>query len=153
MSDEPHQTDDNVRTFKSVKELFDWLDLAYGRKPWWYRLRITVEVWASDIKWWFLWRFHPRHRYHIVRTGLKPGYHDTDKRIEAAVITLFKACIEQDKIMEIVDTEDPENKHYWDSVKTLYSRVKDIDVNQVIDYDETTEILCEIVRLRRVLWI
>lgn len=35
----------------------------------------------NNIKWWFLHRLHPKHRYHIVKTDLKPGYYDSDTRI------------------------------------------------------------------------
>ena len=35
--------------------------------------------------WWFRYRFIPSHQYHIVRTRLKPGYHDPRSRILYAV--------------------------------------------------------------------
>jgi len=47
------------------------------------------------LKWWFLHRFHPNHQYHIIRTGLKPGYHDPDKRITSAIFGITKEFFEQ----------------------------------------------------------
>ena len=41
-----------------------------------------------DAKWWLLHRLVPRHRYHIIRTGLKPGYYDPDWRITFAVFEI-----------------------------------------------------------------
>ncbi len=34
-----------------------------------------------DIKHWFLYRFHPRHKYHLINTGLARTYWDYDERI------------------------------------------------------------------------
>jgi hypothetical protein len=42
----------------------------------------------SKIKWWFLHRFHPKHRYNVVKTGLKPGYYDPSERIIFSVFSL-----------------------------------------------------------------
>lgn len=43
----------------------------------------------SDLKWWFYHRFHPRHRYNIVKTGLPPGYYDTDTVLLHAMFSLL----------------------------------------------------------------
>lgn len=43
--------------------------------------KILIPSWLGRIYWWFQHRFNPRHRYHIVYTGLKPGYYDTDTRL------------------------------------------------------------------------
>ena len=54
-------------------------DLGYKLKTWW-----------SDTYWWFVHRINPRHRYHIINTGLTPGYYDPDIRILAGI---FKEVI------------------------------------------------------------
>ena len=52
------------------------------------------------VYWWVVHRIIPRHRYHIVRTGLRPGFHDVDnmgnhpeledqKAIENTVLKLY----------------------------------------------------------------
>lgn len=32
----------------------------------------------NKAKYWVLHRYHPKHQYNIIRTGLKPGYYDED---------------------------------------------------------------------------
>lgn len=40
---------------------------------------------------WIAYRILPSWRMHVINTGLPPGYHDPDKRIEAAI---FQLCVE-----------------------------------------------------------
>lgn len=35
----------------------------------------------DDACWWFIHRIHPRHRYHVINTGLNPGYWDPSEQI------------------------------------------------------------------------
>lgn len=35
----------------------------------------------SDAKYWLLYRLHPRHRYHMIDTGLGYGYHERDDQL------------------------------------------------------------------------
>lgn len=35
----------------------------------------------NKAKYWVLWRYHPRHQYNVIRTGLAPGYYDEDTLI------------------------------------------------------------------------
>lgn len=44
--------------------------------------------------WWVQHRVNPRHRYHVVRTGLKPGYHDIDELMEAVSVVLLRRFVE-----------------------------------------------------------
>jgi hypothetical protein len=53
------------------------------------RLAYRFFVWLDNLKWEVLWRVHPRHQYHIVRTGLRPGYYDQDERILHACMELL----------------------------------------------------------------
>jgi hypothetical protein len=43
---------------------------------------------------WFRYRFHPHHRYHIVKTQLSPGYYDADQRMLHAVFGLICDYVE-----------------------------------------------------------
>jgi len=52
-------------------------------------LRDHIKYGADNVKWWFLHRFHPHHRYHVLRTGLKPGYHEFDTVILYAMFERF----------------------------------------------------------------
>lgn len=42
----------------------------------------------SDAYWWFIHRIHPNHRYHVIKTDLKPGYYDPEDRITHAIFTV-----------------------------------------------------------------
>lgn len=43
----------------------------------------------SDARWWLKYRLLPKHQYHLVRTGLEPGYHDYDERMLHAAMALL----------------------------------------------------------------
>ena len=44
---------------------------------------------VNDTLWAFRYRFDPRHKYNILKTGLKPGYYDPDIQIMYAVTIDF----------------------------------------------------------------
>jgi hypothetical protein len=48
----------------------------------------------NDAFWAILHRIHPRHRYHVVQTGLRPGYHENGTRIMHATMTVFVEYVE-----------------------------------------------------------
>lgn len=58
------------------------------------------RAWSNFINpgplWWFKYRFVPTHQYHIVRTSLKPGYHDPRTRILYAVFEELDAWANRD---------------------------------------------------------
>lgn len=51
---------------------------AYVRRPYsrWERAWRWLREAPVDALWWVKWRVCPRHRYNVVRTGLRPGYYD-----------------------------------------------------------------------------
>lgn len=55
-----------------------------------YRLGRKV----NSAKMWLMYRFHPRHQYHIIRTGLKPGWYDEDELILHACFAMLERYIE-----------------------------------------------------------
>jgi hypothetical protein len=63
------------------------------------RLRRLRAAWR-DFVFWFLYRLHPEHRYHVVRTGLRPGYWEIEDRMLHAMFSL---------LLEHVDAEGLEN--------------------------------------------
>ena len=75
-----------------------WTNI-YGRnKRWWHRFTIIPlyrigRKW-NTAKWWLLHRFHPKYRYHIINTGLKPGYYDEDQLILNACFAMLERYIE-----------------------------------------------------------
>lgn len=52
---------------------------------------------VSDAKWWLLHRFHPGHRYNVIRTGLKPGYYDVDELMLHGCMELLRRYVENER--------------------------------------------------------
>lgn len=42
----------------------------------------------EKIKWWFYYRFFPKHRYHVIKLG-DPGYYEFDEAVRLSVSNLF----------------------------------------------------------------
>ena len=63
-----------------------WFFCHWSLPIFWCRVRHKL----SRAKWWLLHRLHPRHRYHVVHTGLPPGYYDSDTLILHAVFQQFE---------------------------------------------------------------
>lgn len=64
--------------------------LAWFDDLWW-----SIKHRAKNAYWWFRHRLDPRHRYHVVRTGLCPGYYDPDIRLMAAIFNETSLFIER----------------------------------------------------------
>lgn len=60
----------------------------------WRRLSHIV---FHDWVWWVRHRAEPWHWYHIVKTGLPPGYYDTDTRILHTSFNLLREHVEINK--------------------------------------------------------
>lgn len=69
---------------KNVPPLISWL----GKK---------VFIPSYDLSWWVKHRLMPTHQYHIIRTGLKPGYYDTDEVMLHGCFALLVMFIEKEK--------------------------------------------------------
>lgn len=54
------------------------------------------------------YRFDPNHQYHILRTGLKPGYYDIDTIMEHSLISLLNRYVEDEMggLSELLDRID-----------------------------------------------
>jgi hypothetical protein len=48
-------------------------------------------------KWWFCYRFVPKHRYNIVRLPLTPGYYENDMRLFYAIFAIFEDHVNEAK--------------------------------------------------------
>jgi hypothetical protein len=66
----------------------------------WFKLTILpvyeVARQLVDAKWWLFHRVHPAHRYHVVKTGLKPGYYDVDTLMLHSSFQLLCRYVEQE---------------------------------------------------------
>jgi hypothetical protein len=114
----------------------------------------SIKWRLHNLKWWILHRFHPSHCYHVIHTGLHPGWHDRD---------LMMAVLIRKMVIDFVDLEKPydhwetETSHYaeeWKRLKILYNDLKDVDVYDLSDdnYYKLNEKLIEAVKLRHLLW-
>lgn len=73
----------------SRSQIRDWYD---EKEPLWLgRARRRLK----NFRYWFLYRLHPTHRYHVVRTGLPPGYYDQELRMLYACMALLGDYIEE----------------------------------------------------------
>jgi hypothetical protein len=50
-----------------------------------------------DFRYWFRSRFIPSRRYHVVNTGLPPGWHDVDERMLYACMALLCSYVEDEQ--------------------------------------------------------
>lgn len=65
----------------------------------------------DDIKWWMLYR--TTHRYHVVRTGLRPGYYDCDNTILNINFNILTSYVE-------IETASKSISMSYSDRKTLY---------------------------------
>lgn len=71
-----------------------------GEKEWW-RVYIIRPLWnvghaVHRLKWYLQHRLNPKHRYHIIDTGLEPGYYDADYLILHGCFSLLCRYVEHD---------------------------------------------------------
>ena len=137
---------------------FDWIKpIALGWGEWddWklemqkkYPVRYFIhesipDIWSDvweygvvrffhNLKWNILHRFHPKHRYHMVPTGLKPGYYDPDTLIFNATFTLLTEFVENNIKWDRVDWEGDDEGHRkaWAEMNDLVHWYKEIYPNR-----------------------
>ena len=68
----------------------------------------------GDILWWFKHRLVPKHRYHVINTGRKPGYYDPHDKIVNAVLNETHTFVVFEEKQQLVDWEHEEgHKTAW----------------------------------------
>lgn len=114
---------------KSIKyKLTKWAiavrDEFFSPESWeWMEENIiwTVEMAWRDLRSWFRYRLIPRHRYHIIRTGLRPGYYDIDYRILHGMFSLLVDYVEKEKCFERIDWDWAEDqREVFKEIRELY---------------------------------
>ncbi len=104
-----------------------WEDDMKGKYPIRFFFYETIpDIWGDirhkvrNIKWWFFHRFHPKHRYHVVRTRLEPGYYDPDTLILESCFALLCDFVEYNTVKEHIDWDvTPETREIWDEMNRL----------------------------------
>lgn len=75
----------------------------------------------TNLKWAILHRFHPKHQYHLVKTGLKPGYYDADTQILHAMFkTVSDFYIHQVKSGFVDWSASPQHTHAFSEMKAIH---------------------------------
>lgn len=69
-----------------------------GEKEWWRRF-IIRPLWrvgnmGHNARRWLAYRLHPKHRYHLIDSGLPPGYYDVDTLILNGCFSLLCRYVE-----------------------------------------------------------
>lgn len=109
----------------------DWHDDMKAKYPVRFFIYETIpdfwdDIWSfgivkklSNIKWWFFHRFHPKHRYNVIKTSLKPGYHDPDNRMFYAAFNLLCEFVEE--AGDMINWEDEAgHSKAWKEMSELY---------------------------------
>ncbi len=122
---EENKADPRKEPFAATME--EWKDIRERQQteyPMWYFFHKTVPSWyrhkcrqLKDFRNWFRYRLLPSRRYHVVKTGLPPGWYDTDTRIFHVCFQLFQFFMEKDGGIRRMDGGcDPENGPEWEKV-------------------------------------
>lgn len=112
---------------------------VYGKNGKWVKPlhgilhRIREVIWAAQHRW------NPRHQYHVVRTGLKPGYYDIDWRLLHANMSLLCDYVEKEydgeaKLQERIDylCSEKAQEDYQTSGETMADHaVNDIEALRI----------------------
>ena len=85
-------------------------------------------------KWWLFHRFHPKHQYNKLETGLPPGYYDPNTQITYAIFYNFAKWYESDqhflaRTQEEIDefiSYDENSKQYYEANKENFDRLREI---------------------------
>lgn len=109
----------------------DWHQTAKKKYPIIYfvteTLPKTIRITWGRLVWWplqrYYWaiihRFHPKHRYHVVNSGLEPGYHDPDTLILYSCMNMLKHFVEVGAPhVEWSATEY--HQHGWEEMQAIY---------------------------------
>jgi hypothetical protein len=124
-------------------------------------LGVSVLAWFRSIKWWFFHRFHPKHRYNIIKTGLKPNYYDPDTRIIYGTFNLVTEFVEYaPTVFDFKDTPEHEKVftelsdavNWWKENEKLYGSLFDSYEEETKYEDELKKHLTNIINNIFYLW-
>ena len=118
----------NLDEFQKERSMFDqtsfWtylrrLDEGNVERKLRVNIVYPVKRFLNDIKYWFIYRFHPKHKYWLINTGLDYHYYDTDVRMLHACFHLLKEYVEVELAWSQYgcDKKERENKPRWMTAK------------------------------------
>lgn len=94
----------------------------------------------KDAKWWFLHRFHPKHRYHFLDLrskydDYKAGWLDADHVMELACFGALVRFVEEEEGLKVTkwkpdpndpDPEDQDMATYYAKMEPVYNEIVEI---------------------------
>ncbi len=99
---------------------------------------------GKDTKWWILHRVHPKHRYHVVDSGLPPGYYDITELMIFTLFSFLTRFIEDEECFECIvwDSDDVHNcvageledlYYWWTAIRVKRSDIESELHNELDD--------------------
>lgn len=83
-----------------------------------WRYRVVKPL--SDFRWWLAYRLCPVHRYHVVDTGLRPGYHDEREILLHASFAVLTRFVERQRTDGHVNWDsDPDHARVWAEMQAM----------------------------------
>lgn len=127
----------------------EWRDDMKARFPVRYFIYETIpdfwdDIWKygikgffHDLKWKILHRYHPKHRYNVVKLNLEPGYYDPDAQIFEAIFTLLTDFVELNTEKQTIawDADEP-HVAAWKEMNELVHWYKEIYPNREEELDK-----------------
>lgn len=105
-----------------------------------------------EYYWKVLHRLHPKHRYHVVKTGLRPDYYDPDIRIAAAILKEAHDYYGEYSWIEshedVVVSVLRRAFHTYENLKNLNT----ISLYETLQSEETNKLLHDIIDIKRAMW-
>ncbi len=112
-----------------MKRVIKILEDKYGP---WFEIKYAIYNFFYNFpgRWWFSHRFIPKHRYNIIRTGLKPGYYDPDTQMLYGIMKLFcdwyDTCHHLIKVEDFKDIKDEHSLTYLETNRSAFEEYKRI---------------------------
>ncbi len=76
----------------------------------------------NEAIWWVKYRVIPKHKYHMLNLGTKPGYSDVCERLIHANFQLLKEFVEKENPLEEINWDtDPQRQFVAKEIKELYN--------------------------------
>lgn len=96
----------------TIEEWAEWT-VAAKKKKFCYWLTETVPLkyrvmkmrWLDNI-WKLVYRYHPKHKYHLIDTGLKPDYYEIDERMLHGMFNLLVEYVEVENAWRLSRSDD-----------------------------------------------
>lgn len=125
----------------------------------WFWCRHPASI-IRDLWWWI--KYRTTHRNHIIKTDLTPGWWDCDSKLLYASFAILERFVEREHPFERIVWDDADTtREYANEIHDLYLWWKDRKNKDLVNenfteetarYEEETENLIRLMKIRTVLW-